>query len=363
MYAQEDSSKYVANILSNMANGDRSVQVTYAMPAAAYANAIHSGATSTLTPTTLSTIEQTFIELQSVPSTATTVHNPMTQSGFVPPIVNSIAAEPDYYSDSTSSDGDYYPVPKRLRIGDKTTTIMSQHEIENPQRKTHRRQLKDEDVTPEEAARRSMRRERNKVAAAKCRQRRVDHTNRLLIETDKLEKDQSSIESEIQMLQKEKDNLEFILQAHSPLCKVNGVNVKVRPPSVKVTDTSNVMVKEEPEPEIHVSRASLMPQDLRKELSSTSRPSSLPLVKNGIKPEITSAGVSITTPSGGFFSFSLDTMVDHTGLTPLTGNLGHTGLTPILSGPITCSSEVKKLSTSSDSSSDSMKSPSSLISL
>ena len=117
----------------------------YAMPAAAYANAIHSGATSSLTPTTLSTIEQTFIELQSVPSTATTVHNPMTQSGFVPPIVNSIAAENQYYSDS-SSDGDYYPVPKRLRIGDKTTTIMSQHEIENPQRKTHRRQLKDEDV-------------------------------------------------------------------------------------------------------------------------------------------------------------------------------------------------------------------------
>ena len=35
-------------------------------------------------------------------------------------------------------------------------------------------------VTPEEAARRCLRRERNKVAAAKCRQRRVDHTNRLL---------------------------------------------------------------------------------------------------------------------------------------------------------------------------------------
>ena len=182
-------------------------------------------------------------------------------------------------------------------------------------------------------------------------------------ETEKLEKEQSSIESEIQSLQKEKDNLEFILQAHSPLCKVNGVNanVKVKPPSVKVTDISGVKVKDEPESEIAVTSASLMPQDLRKELSSTSRPSSLALVKSGIKPEITSAGVSITTPSSGFFSFSLDTMVDHTGLTPLTGNLGHTGLTPITSGPISCSSEVKKHSTSSESSSD--KSPSSLISL
>ena len=35
-------------------------------------------------------------------------------------------------------------------------------------------------VSPEEEERRRVRRERNKVAAAKCRQRRVDHTNRLL---------------------------------------------------------------------------------------------------------------------------------------------------------------------------------------
>ena len=35
-------------------------------------------------------------------------------------------------------------------------------------------------ISAEEAVRRNMRRERNKVAAAKCRQRRVDHTNRLL---------------------------------------------------------------------------------------------------------------------------------------------------------------------------------------
>ena len=115
------------------------------MPAAAYANSIHSGSTG-LTPTTLSSIEQTFIELQSIPSTAATTHNPMTQSGFVPPIVNSIASAPEsYYSSDSSSDTDYHQ-PKRLRIGDKTTTIMSQSEIENPARKTHRRQLRDDDV-------------------------------------------------------------------------------------------------------------------------------------------------------------------------------------------------------------------------
>ena len=35
-------------------------------------------------------------------------------------------------------------------------------------------------MTPEEANRKSQRRERNKVAAAKCRQRRVDQTNVLI---------------------------------------------------------------------------------------------------------------------------------------------------------------------------------------
>ena len=36
-------------------------------------------------------------------------------------------------------------------------------------------------ISPEEEERRRVRRERNKLAAAKCRQRRVDHTNRLII--------------------------------------------------------------------------------------------------------------------------------------------------------------------------------------
>ena len=91
--------------------------------------------------------------------------------------------------------------------------------------------------------------------------------------------------------------------------------------------------------------------------STSSRPSTLSILKRDLKSELVSAGVCITTPSSGFYSMSLDTMVDHTGLTPLTGNLGHTGLTPLTNMPQSCSSEVsKKPSTSSDSSED-MKSP------
>ena len=67
-------------------------------------------------------------------------------------------------------------------------------------------------------AKRSVRRERNKVAAAKCRQRRVDHTNRLINETENLEEEKASLENEIQTLQQQKEQLEFLLKAHKPMC-------------------------------------------------------------------------------------------------------------------------------------------------
>ena len=76
--------------------------------------------------------------------------NPITQSGFVPPIVHSaLPADNDsYYSDSSSMSGDDYlpSAPKKIKIGDKTTTIMSKSEIENPQRKTHRRVIREDEV-------------------------------------------------------------------------------------------------------------------------------------------------------------------------------------------------------------------------
>jgi fos-like antigen len=356
---QEGESKYhVANILSSMANGEPTISVqvnAYATPSVPFTSGM-AMTTSSLTPTSLNNFEQTFIELQSVP-TATTAHNPVPRSGFVPPVVSSATGHhTEYDSDSSSSNDDYLPTaPKKIRIGDKTTTIMSKYEIENPQRKTHRRHLKDEEVSPEEAARRNLRRERNKVAAAKCRQRRVDHTNRLLNETEKLEQEQASIEQEIQSLQQEKDQLEFILQAHSPLCKSRNPTLKIKTePGLTVPECSTK------------SQVSLAESSKKRPVVSTARPSTLPLINGNLKNQLTSAGISITTPSSGFYSFSLDTMVDHTGLTPLTGSLGHTGLTPITSMPSTCSSEATKKSSTSSENSDSVKSPaaaSNLISL
>nr|DBA17153.1 TPA: hypothetical protein GDO54_002640 [Pyxicephalus adspersus] len=78
-----------------------------------------------------------------------------------------------------------------------------------------------EHISHEEEERRRVRRERNKIAAAKCRNRRKELTDYLQAETDKLEEEKSSLQKEIAELQKQKDKLELILDAHQPICKVS----------------------------------------------------------------------------------------------------------------------------------------------
>ncbi|XP_053279467.1 protein fosB isoform X2 [Pleuronectes platessa] len=75
-------------------------------------------------------------------------------------------------------------------------------------------------LTPEEEEKRRVRRERNKMAAAKCRNRRRELTDRLQSETDILEEEKAELEAEISELQKEKERLEFVLVAHQPTCKI-----------------------------------------------------------------------------------------------------------------------------------------------
>ncbi|XP_076156537.1 fos-related antigen 2 isoform X1 [Alosa pseudoharengus] len=75
-------------------------------------------------------------------------------------------------------------------------------------------------LTPEEEEKRRVRRERNKLAAAKCRNRRRELTEMLQGETEKLEEEKADLQKEIETLQKEKDKLEFMLVAHNPVCKL-----------------------------------------------------------------------------------------------------------------------------------------------
>ncbi|XP_065144789.1 fos-related antigen 2 isoform X3 [Paramisgurnus dabryanus] len=103
---------------------------------------------------------------------------------------------------------------------------------------TRGRRKRDEQLTPEEEEKRRVRRERNKLAAAKCRNRRRELTEMLqgskkrdlrwrrkdviicFGETEKLEEEKADLQKEIETLQKEKDKLEFMLVAHNPVCKL-----------------------------------------------------------------------------------------------------------------------------------------------
>uniref|UniRef100_UPI003AAE4BD5 fos-related antigen 1a n=1 Tax=Centroberyx gerrardi TaxID=166262 RepID=UPI003AAE4BD5 len=82
------------------------------------------------------------------------------------------------------------------------------------------RRRTDDHLSPEEMERRRVRRERNKLAAAKCRNRRRELTDTLQGETDELEGEKSRLQKEIAELQKEKDKLELVLEAHRPICKI-----------------------------------------------------------------------------------------------------------------------------------------------
>ncbi|XP_038555667.1 fos-related antigen 1a isoform X1 [Micropterus salmoides] len=82
------------------------------------------------------------------------------------------------------------------------------------------RRRNDEHLSQEEMERRRIRRERNKLAAAKCRNRRRELTDTLQNETDQLEDEKSRLQKEIEELQREKDRLELVLEAHRPICKI-----------------------------------------------------------------------------------------------------------------------------------------------
>lgn len=72
----------------------------------------------------------------------------------------------------------------------------------------------------EEEERRKVRRERNKLAAARCRKRRVDHTNKLVEETEGLEAKKRALQKQITELQSQKEELEFVLEAHNCVRKI-----------------------------------------------------------------------------------------------------------------------------------------------
>lgn len=212
-------------------------------------------------------------------------------------------------------------------------------------------------MSPEEEERRQIRRERNKMAAARCRKRRMDHTNALLEETEGLEQKKHSLEDEIQQLQQAKAELEFMLQAHRAVCRRLQSS---SPPDVKpviaseklsVAGNNNDLQPEEfselppcqtqPKPHddnnlnnggMRPNRPNSLPVGFD---NNNQRPTSLPIftapkprpatlqfkaveTPSFMKTANEVAGIPITTPSSGI-TFNFDSLMEGgTGLTPVS---------------------------------------------
>ena len=153
----------------------------------------------------------------------------------------------------------------------------------------------------------------------------------------------ASLENEIQQLQQQKEQLEFLLEAHKPMCgasKAGLLPVKSEPMEESSACSSGIAIKVEPPLSAATTAAS----------SYGVRPTSLPLPVQTLSSVTQATGVLISTPSNVFCQIGLESMVD-----------GHTGLTPI-TGPPSCASEVKRASSDS-SPNESLGSPTRLMAL
>merc|ERR1712241_1134580 len=175
------------------------------------------------------------------------------------------------------------------------------------------RKAEEELLDPEEEEKRKMRRNRNRLAAARCRQKRLDQIETLQVEVNNWEKKNRSLEEEVAALKADKEELQYILAAHRNTCSLQ---VKAEP------------VSEEVQP--------------KEETVKLQRPGtlSLPITVNSIE------GVSIDTPSNGILSFN--TLLEgKTGLTPTnilspTSLWGGVKVSSSLNTP-TCGSQERRL--------------------
>merc|ERR1711978_681425 len=178
-----------------------------------------------------------------------------------------------------------------------------------------KRRAEEDLVDPEEDAKRKMRRNRNRLAAAKCRQKRLDQIADLQVEVSKWEMKNRSLEEEVASLREEKEELQYVLAAHRQSCTL----------------------------QIKVEQEESQSQSPVLEPAKPQRPASLSLAPVTVK---NIEGVPIDTPSNGILSFN--TLLEgRTGLTP-TNILTPTSLwasvkaSPSLNTP-NCSSQQRNL--------------------
>ncbi|GIY14765.1 hypothetical protein CDAR_607031 [Caerostris darwini] len=278
---------YAADILSSMANGVDESSPVSCSSIGGLTCGIPTRTTPTLTPTTLKNIEESFMQLSPIPP-APLEHQH--QAGFAPPVVNFASLpkqEDNHWADDCMLSSDRSmdsPIPSELSSSSRSVKTG---------RSGGRRPMKDEKLSPEEEERRRIRRERNKLAAARCRKRRMELTSSLMQETDGLEEKRQSLQNQIHILNNQKEELEFILEAHKATCKLQDINNHMHHSKNKSIDMKPNISK----------------------LKSYARPNSLSLSSNfnthsgsSIKSSsdlsaINEISTSLNTPSTGLYPF------------------------------------------------------------
>jgi len=203
-----------------------------------------------------------------------------------------------------------------------------------------------EKLTPEEELRRKLRRERNKLAAARCRKRRVDQTNQLLQETEKLEEETRRLKKEFHDYERKRLELEQFL-SHHECCfasvKNNNINYNENRTSqhqqLSQQDNQNNNFicgnnsvnnsKRPPRPSSLALGSAKRSANSRTSNNSTSSSSLPPSSQNG------DSLVTISTPSNGIFSLE---GLEMTGLTPLLSTPSAGGF---LSTPVSCGGQTR----------------------
>ena len=124
------------------------------------------------------------------------------QAGFVPPIVAPFITGYDSQFDSDDLSRDASP---NLKINPENCNSNSNSSC-------------GEKAPVDEEERKRIRRERNKQAAARCRQRRIEYTNKLARETEELELGNVELRNTLHELMQQKAHLEATLKMYNKKC-------------------------------------------------------------------------------------------------------------------------------------------------
>lgn len=228
-----------------------------------------------------------------------------------------------------SEEDDYEPKAKKImqtrNAGVRRTSVINFNNSNNnsrdrkePVKRKSKGNKKDDydDLPYVERQQLLLRRERNKLAAARCRQRREDLIKSLTIEVKIWKGQNEDLEKEVQKLRSEKEELEYILQAHSSTC---GLSLVQKRNPVQV-----VAVKSEPEVFMTEDVKPLRPTNL-----------SIPFSNRSYLEQSGPEGVIIETPSTVIPCF--DNFMTSSGLTPVVSSITTSGFysNGFLNSPVT----------------------------